>query len=109
MKLHKILHAICDILRVISRYRHVRFYCSDEPEGAEGLTNANTMQSNADSNVDLTMVTSSNVLATPGLNNPSWNRQQAVSVRHAFKIYGSSKNPNHVIQNLSMTVAKGSM
>ncbi|KAL0114313.1 hypothetical protein PUN28_011521 [Cardiocondyla obscurior] len=48
-------------------------------------------------------------MATPGINNPTWNRQQAVSVRHAFKIYGSSKNPNHVIQNLSMTVAKGSI
>ncbi|XP_011871615.1 PREDICTED: ABC transporter G family member 23 isoform X2 [Vollenhovia emeryi] len=69
------------------------------------------MQSNnADSNTDLAMVASSNpALATPGLNNPSWNRQQAVSVRHAFKTYGSSKNPNHVIQNLSMTVAKGSI
>lgn len=49
------------------------------------------------------------ILATPGLNNQAWNRQQAVSVRHAFKTYGSSKNPNHVIQNLNMTVAKGSM
>lgn len=87
------------------------FVCSDKGAGAAGLANATTMQSNnADSNMDLTTVTSSNpVLATPGLNNPTWNRQQAVSVRHAFKIYGSSKNPNHVIQNLSMTVAKGSM
>ncbi|XP_019699572.1 ABC transporter G family member 23 isoform X3 [Harpegnathos saltator] len=81
---------------------------SDGAAGAEGLTNAN-MQSNADSDMDLTMVTSSTVSVTPGFNNPSWNRQQAVSVRHAFKIYGSSKNPNHVIQNLSMTVAKGSI
>lgn len=56
-----------------------------------------------------TMVTPGVVLATPGINNPAWNRQQAVSVRHAFKNYGSTKNPNHVIQNLSMTVAKGSM
>ncbi|KAJ8683422.1 hypothetical protein QAD02_019214 [Eretmocerus hayati] len=48
-------------------------------------------------------------MATPGLNNQAWNRQQAVSVRHAFKNYGSSKNPNHVIQNLNMTVAKGSI
>ncbi|XP_067210518.1 ABC transporter G family member 23 isoform X2 [Linepithema humile] len=81
---------------------------SDGSAGAEDLTNVTTMQGNADSNVDLT-VTPSTVLATPGLNNPTWNRQQAVSVRHAFKIYGSSKNPNHVIQNLSMTVAKGSI
>ncbi|XP_015585499.1 ABC transporter G family member 20 isoform X2 [Cephus cinctus] len=54
-------------------------------------------------------ITPNAVLATPGLNNQAWNRQQAVSVRHAFKTYGSSKNPNHVIQNLSMTVAKGSI
>lgn len=54
-------------------------------------------------------MTTGTILATPGLNNATWNRQQAVSVRHAFKTYGSSKNPNHVIQNLSMTVAKGSM
>ncbi|XP_053995449.1 ABC transporter G family member 20 isoform X1 [Hylaeus anthracinus] len=76
-----------------------------------GPVNANTlgtMQNNADSTMDVTM-TPSTVLATPGLNNPAWNRQQAVSVRHAFKTYGSSKNPNHVIQNLSMTVAKGSI
>ncbi|XP_034944176.1 ABC transporter G family member 20 isoform X2 [Chelonus insularis] len=60
-------------------------------------------------NMDNNVVAPSPVLATPGLNSPSWNRQQAVSVRHAFKTYGSSKNPNHVIQNLSMTVAKGSI
>lgn len=66
------------------------------------------MQNNADGNVD-TMNTSSAVMATPGLNNPTWNRQQAISVRHAFKTYGSSKNPNPVLQNLNMTVAKGSM
>ncbi|CAL1673499.1 unnamed protein product [Lasius platythorax] len=81
----------------------------DGGAGAAGLTNATTMQNNTDSNVDLTTVTSSTVLATPGLNNPTWNRQQAVSVRHAFKSYGSSKNPNHILQNLNMTVAKGSI
>ncbi|XP_043272865.1 ABC transporter G family member 20 isoform X2 [Venturia canescens] len=59
--------------------------------------------------VDGNPMTPSTVLATPGLNNATWNRQQAVSVRHAFKTYGSSKNPNPVIQNLSMTVAKGSI
>nr|CAD7394861.1 unnamed protein product [Timema cristinae] len=36
-------------------------------------------------------------------------RQQAVCVRHAFKHYGSSKNPNHVLENLNMTVAKGTI
>ncbi|KAF6209504.1 hypothetical protein GE061_015251 [Apolygus lucorum] len=36
-------------------------------------------------------------------------RQQAVSVRHAFKHYGSSKSPNHVLQNLNMTVGKGTI
>ncbi|GAB1869390.1 ABC transporter G family member 20 isoform X2 [Camponotus japonicus] len=81
----------------------------DGGAGAAGLTNATTMQNNTDTNVDLTTVTSSTVLASPGLNNPTWNRQQAVSVRHAFKTYGSTKNPNHILQNLNMTVAKGSI
>nr|CAD7197130.1 unnamed protein product [Timema douglasi] len=36
-------------------------------------------------------------------------RQQAVCVRHAFKHYGSSKNPNHVLENLNMTVSKGTI
>ncbi|XP_018561471.1 ABC transporter G family member 20 isoform X2 [Anoplophora glabripennis] len=37
------------------------------------------------------------------------NRQQAVCVRHAFKHYGSKKKPNHVLSNLNMTVAKGTI
>lgn len=81
----------------------------DGGTGAAGLTNATTMQNNTDTNVDLTTMTSSTVLASPGLNNPTWNRQQAVSVRHAFKTYGSTKNPNQILQNLNMTVAKGSI
>lgn len=36
-------------------------------------------------------------------------RQHAVSVRHAFKDYGSKSKPNHVLSNLNMTVAKGTM
>jgi len=36
-------------------------------------------------------------------------RQNAVSVRHAFKHYGPSHNPNHVLTNLNMTVAKGTI
>lgn len=36
-------------------------------------------------------------------------RQNAVSVRHAFKHYGPSSSPNHVLSNLNMTVAKGTM
>ncbi|CAK9807735.1 ABC transporter G family member 23 [Anthophora quadrimaculata] len=75
--------------------------------GGGGQANTENMQSNGDSTLDMTAPNP--VLATPGLNNPTWNRQQAVSVRHAFKTYGSSKNPNHVIQNLCMTVAKGSI
>ncbi|XP_008549185.1 ABC transporter G family member 20 isoform X2 [Microplitis demolitor] len=59
--------------------------------------------------MDNNVVAPSTVLSTPGLNNVAWNRQQAVSVRHAFKTYGSSKNPNPVLQNLNMTVAKGSI
>lgn len=39
-----------------------------------------------------------------------WSRQQnAVSVRHAFKQYGSKSKPNQVLDNLNMTVAKGTM
>ncbi|KAI8422910.1 hypothetical protein MSG28_014022, partial [Choristoneura fumiferana] len=42
--------------------------------------------------------------------NAMWNKQQnAVCVRHAFKHYGSNKRPNHVLSNLNMTVAKGTM
>lgn len=36
-------------------------------------------------------------------------RQQAVCVRHAYKHYGSKKNPNHVLSDLNMTVAKGTI
>ncbi|XP_026316608.1 ABC transporter G family member 23 isoform X1 [Hyposmocoma kahamanoa] len=36
-------------------------------------------------------------------------RQQAVCVRHAFKHFGSKKRPNHVLSNLNMTVAKGTI
>lgn len=39
-----------------------------------------------------------------------WSRQQnAVSVRHAYKHYGGKSNPNHVLSNLNMTVAKGTI
>jgi len=39
-----------------------------------------------------------------------WSRQQnAVSVRHAFKTYGSKSKPNQVLNNLNMTVSKGTM
>ncbi|XP_023021834.2 ABC-type transporter snustorr isoform X2 [Leptinotarsa decemlineata] len=39
-----------------------------------------------------------------------WNkRQQAVCVRHAYKYYGSKKKPNHVLSDLNMTVAKGTI
>nr|XP_012136224.1 PREDICTED: ABC transporter G family member 20 isoform X1 [Megachile rotundata] len=95
-----------------SRQISSKSFCvlSDGTAGG-GLLNTNSlgnMQNTGDSTLDMTMTTST-MLATPGLNNPTWNRQQAVSVRHAFKTYGSSKNPNHVIQNLNMTVAKGSI
>lgn len=36
-------------------------------------------------------------------------RQQAVCVRRAHKIYGTKKNPNVVLDGLSMTVPKGTM
>jgi len=35
--------------------------------------------------------------------------EQAVCVRSAYKHYGTSKHPNRVLQNLHMTVPKGSM
>lgn len=73
--------------------------------GGGGIVNqGNTVEGNIDGTT-----TPSPVMATPGINNVAWNRQQAVCVRHAFKTYGSAKNPNHVLQNLNMTVAKGSM
>ncbi|XP_046493105.1 ABC transporter G family member 23 isoform X3 [Neodiprion pinetum] len=74
------------------------------------MANSNSVNSmnSAEGNMDGTM-TPNPVMATPGINNVAWNRQQAVSVRHAFKNYGSSKNPNQVLQNLNMTVAKGSI
>lgn len=67
------------------------------------------------------MMDSPDVVAIDGRNGKShpplqnqqstvWSRrQQAVSVRHAFKHYGSKKNPNQVLNNLNMTVAKGTM
>lgn len=36
-------------------------------------------------------------------------RQQAVAVRRAYKRYGSSKNPNQILDGLNMTVPKGTM
>lgn len=36
-------------------------------------------------------------------------RQQAVCVRRAHKTYGTKKNPNVVLDGLSMTVPKGTM
>ncbi|CAG9569104.1 unnamed protein product [Danaus chrysippus] len=43
-------------------------------------------------------------------NNTMWQkRQQAVCVRHAYKHYGSNKRPNHVLENLNMSVAKGTI
>lgn len=39
-----------------------------------------------------------------------WNRRQnAVSVRHAYKHYGSNKKPNNVLSDLNMTVGKGTI
>uniref|UniRef100_A0A8D8LFH1 ABC transporter G family member 23 n=1 Tax=Cacopsylla melanoneura TaxID=428564 RepID=A0A8D8LFH1_9HEMI len=61
---------------------------------------------------------SKNGIVNPAFNPPSlltqqstvWSRkQQAVCVRHAFKHYGSKSNPNHVLSNLNMTVAKGTI
>lgn len=37
------------------------------------------------------------------------NRQDAVVIRHAFKAYGKNKNAHQVLQNLNMTVQKGTM
>jgi len=40
----------------------------------------------------------------------SWlKREAAVRVRNAYKHYGSIKHPNKVLQNLNMTVSKGTM
>ncbi|XP_033209457.1 ABC transporter G family member 23 isoform X2 [Belonocnema kinseyi] len=84
---------------------------SDGNAGDGGtLENSNSQRKmQTTDNVEGGILPPSTLMATPGINNPTWSRQQAVSVRHAFKTYGSSKNPNHVLQNLSMTVAKGSI
>ncbi|KAL4702180.1 hypothetical protein ACJJTC_002777 [Scirpophaga incertulas] len=36
-------------------------------------------------------------------------KEQAVCVRHAFKKYGSGKNPNVILDGLNMTVPKGAI
>ncbi|XP_046748724.1 ABC transporter G family member 23 isoform X2 [Diprion similis] len=90
---------------------YVKYTCDNTTTGGGGLmVNSNSVNSmnSVEGNMDGS-TTPNPVMATPGLNNVAWNRQQAVSVRHAFKTYGSSKNPNHVLQNLNMTVAKGSI
>ncbi|XP_043467257.1 ABC transporter G family member 23 isoform X1 [Leptopilina heterotoma] len=85
--------------------------CDRIAEDGGTLENSNSLKKKMQSteSIDGGIMPPSTLMATPGINNPTWSRQQAVSVRHAFKTYGSSKNPNHVIQNLSMTVAKGSI
>lgn len=53
---------------------------------------------------------SEQTIATIDDGGTQWARQQnAVSVRHAFKIYGPKSKPNQVLNNLNMTVAKGTM
>ncbi|XP_050435572.1 ABC transporter G family member 23-like [Adelges cooleyi] len=43
-------------------------------------------------------------------NDKKWPKyQQAVCVRHAFKYYGPTRKPNHVLSSLHMTVAKGTV
>ena len=77
---------------------------SDETVRSDcNLASGNIMQNNSETSLNIPSS------VTPGLNNTAWNRQQAVCVRNAFKTYGSSRNPNHILQNLNMTVAKGSM
>nr|XP_033203519.1 ABC transporter G family member 20 isoform X2 [Bombus vancouverensis nearcticus] len=93
---------------VTQSFGYVPLTCDATAGGDGGLINANNMQNNTDTGVDMT-IPPNPALATPGLNNPAWNRQQAVSVRNAFKSYGNSKNPNHILQNLNMTVPKGSI
>ena len=36
-------------------------------------------------------------------------KQQAICVRRAHKIYGTTKNPNIILDGLNMTVPKGTM
>ncbi|KAL1449980.1 hypothetical protein WDU94_002444 [Cyamophila willieti] len=71
-----------------------------------------------DPSPDVVAVDPKNGIVNPAFNPPSlltqqstiWSRkQQAVCVRHAFKHYGSKSNPNHVLSNLNMTVAKGTI
>ncbi|XP_021913320.1 ABC transporter G family member 20 isoform X2 [Zootermopsis nevadensis] len=73
------------------------------------LTEANSVSDRPDSSPTLdTVVAVPHTLQTQ--QSSLWTRrQQAVCVRHAFKHYGSKKNPNHVLSNLNMTVAKGTI
>lgn len=94
------------ILQVLKRLnvKWFSFLPSDETVRSDcNLASGNIMQNNSETSLNIPSS------VTPGLNNTAWNRQQAVCVRNAFKTYGSSRNPNHILQNLNMTVAKGSM
>lgn len=57
------------------------------------------------------LITSSEqTIATIDDGGTTWTRpQNAVSVRHAFKTYGPKSKPNQVLNNLNMTVAKGTI
>lgn len=53
---------------------------------------------------------SDTAIATIDDGGTQWSRQQnAVSVRHAFKAYGPKSKPNQILNNLNMTVSKGTM
>lgn len=57
-----------------------------------------------------TFRSSEQTVATIDDGGTTWSRpQNAVSVRHAFKTYGPKSKPNQVLNNLNMTVAKGTM
>ncbi|XP_037950012.1 ABC transporter G family member 20-like isoform X2 [Teleopsis dalmanni] len=61
---------------------------------------------------DPNAITSDPVMATNndgGTQQWARNTQAAVSVRHAFKAYGKKKSTNQVLNNLNMTVAKGTI
>ncbi|XP_065225669.1 ABC transporter G family member 20 isoform X3 [Planococcus citri] len=81
-------------------------------------TDTNNINTIPDVSPDVVAMDPRNGIVNPAFQPPSLlsqqstvytRRQQAVCVRHAFKHYGSKKKPNHVLSDLNMTVAKGTI
>ncbi|XKL61964.1 hypothetical protein PGB90_001797 [Kerria lacca] len=85
---------------------------------SSSITEGNNINTMPDVSPDVVVIDPRNGISNPGFQPLSLlsqqstvctRRQQAVCVRNAFKHYGSKKKPNHVLSNLNMTVAKGTI